>query len=285
MKRTTYCYLFCSYLLFVPTLSFAWGWDGHKLICALAETQLTDSARKMVNQLLADGEELSGGAVDFPISCLWPDDVRYEDRKGTYEHHFINVPDDAVTVDYERDCAALTCTATGVQQALTYLGSETDGKREVARRAAALRFLGHYIGDVHQPMHVGNSSDWGGNKIKVTWYGKDSNLHKVWDYEMLEKMNVRYPSSLPFLQSIPVEQNSQRVAEWFNESLKLGRSNAYANVDGELVKNGDQLGIAYLNRNKPVLLQRLTLAAHRLANLLNAIAAGEQPRAFTLTPN
>lgn len=262
----------------------AWGWEGHKLVCALAEEQLSDEAKKMVNNLLADGSKLKGGQKNFPVSCLWPDEVKYSSRKGTYEHHFINVPDDANRIDLQRDCAALNCIAVGLQQALHYLSQPAKGDREKRGRAAALRFLGHYMADLHQPLHVGNASDWGGNKIKIRWRDKSTNLHALWDYDMLEAMDITYPSSLPILRSVPSKQFSGNAHSWLNESLLLARKMAYINLDGHLIKSGDSLGEDYFNRSKPVLLERMALAAARLAHLLNEIAAGRQPEAFSLKP-
>ena len=157
----------------------------------MAQTKLTPGATIMVNALLVEGQALKGGQVSFPESCLWPDDVKYSNQKGTYEQHFINVPDHALTVDLLRDCPALNCIATGIQKALTYLSRPAGSSREKARRAAALRFLGHFVGDLHQPLHVGNASDWGGNKITVSWEGKETNLHALWDYGMLESMGIK----------------------------------------------------------------------------------------------
>lgn len=269
-------------LLLSPLQASAWGWDGHRLICAVAETQLTPAAKKIVRQLLAEGNDLKEGVVDFPDACVWPDDVKYSTRKSTYEHHFINVPDDAALIDLDRDCAATNCIAIGVQQSLNYLQREPDAKRDVTRRAAALRFLGHYIGDLHQPLHVGNASDWGGNKIRVSWLGADSNLHAVWDYKMMDTMKITYPDSVDWLAAQEPANTDGRVIDWMNQSLQLGRSHGYAHFDGSLIRSGDSLGMDYLNRSKPVLIQRLLEASARLASLLNAIAAGERPQAFTL---
>jgi hypothetical protein len=271
--------------LLLSSNAMAWGWEGHKLICAIAQEQLTSDASKMVNRLLEDGKKLNKGVVPFPESCLWADNVKYSTRKGTYEHHFINVPDDAMTIDLHRDCAALNCTATAVQQALVYLGRPAESNKEISRRAAALRFLGHYIGDLHQPLHVGNASDWGGNKIKVRWNNKKSNLHAIWDYEMTDAMGLSYPKSVKFLLTLPTVSKTSSVMDWMNESLALGRSRAYVDQNGSLIKNGDSLGSEYLNHNKPIVLARLALAGKRLADLLNAIAAGEKPTAFLLSSN
>ena len=270
------------FLLLVSFNAQAWGWDGHRLVCAMAEAKLTAEARIMVDTLLVEGKALKGGQVSFAESCLWPDDVKYSNHKGTYEQHFINVPDEALTVDLLRDCAALNCIATGIQKALTYLSRPAGSGREKARRAAALRFLGHFLGDLHQPLHIGNASDWGGNKITVLWQGKETNLHALWDYGMLESMGIKYPDSLDFLLSVEKTSEHKHIIDWFNESLSLGRTNAYSNAQGNVIASGDSLGSDYLERNKPVLIARLVLASERLATILNEIAAGEQPRVFLL---
>ena len=270
------------FLLLVSFNAQAWGWDGHRLVCAMAQAKLTPEARIMVDTLLVEGKALKGGQVSFAESCLWPDDVKYSNHKGTYEQHFINVPDEALTVDLLRDCAALNCIATGIQKALTYLSRPAGSGREKARRAAALRFLGHFLGDLHQPLHIGNASDWGGNKITVLWQGKETNLHALWDYGMLESMGIKYPDSLDFLLSVEKTREHKHIIDWFNESLSLGRINAYSNAQGNIIASGDSLGSDYLERNKPVLIARLVLASERLATILNEIAAGEQPRVFLL---
>ncbi len=270
------------FLLLVSFNAQAWGWDGHRLVCAMAQAKLTPEARIMVDKLLVEGKALKGGQVSFAESCLWPDDVKYSNHKGTYEQHFINVPDEALTVDLLRDCAALNCIATGIQKALTYLSRPAGSGREKARRAAALRFLGHFLGDLHQPLHIGNASDWGGNKITVLWQGKETNLHALWDYGMLESMGIKYPDSLDFLLSVEKTREHKHIIDWFNESLSLGRTNAYSNAQGNIIASGDSLGSDYLERNKPVLIARLVLASERLATILNEIAAGEQPRVFLL---
>ena len=270
------------FLLLVSFNAQAWGWDGHRLVCAMAQAKLTPEAKVMVDTLLVEGQALKGGRVSFAESCLWPDDVKYSNHKGTYEQHFINVPDEALTVDLVRDCAALNCIATGIQRALTYLSRPAGSGREKARRAAALRFLGHFIGDLHQPLHIGNASDWGGNKITVLWQGKETNLHALWDYGMLESMGIKYPDSLDFLLSVEKTSEHEQLIDWFNESLSLARTNAYSNDQGNIITSGDSLGSDYLERNKPVLIARLVLASERLATILNEIAAGEQPRVFLL---
>ncbi len=276
------------FLLFALTAlhcppALAWGWEGHKLVCALAELQLSPAAKTMVDELLEDGATLKGGKVDFAHACLWADDVKFSTRKDTYEHHFLNVPDDVSRIDLSRDCGSLSCILVGTQRALTYLAREPQGSRERERRAAALRYLGHYVGDLHQPLHVGNASDWGGNKIKVEWFGKSTNLHALWDYGMLETAGIKHPDSLRYLSDVrPRTKPDPVLLNWLQESLTLARTNAYVDADGKEIRSGDKLGKAYLDINKHVAIERLLIGAARLADLLNRIAAGEEISAFTL---
>ena len=261
-----------------------WGWEAHKLICALAEEQLTPKAKKNVNQWLSESGELYGGVKNFPQACLWPDDVKHTTRKDTYAHHFINVPNEADSVRLDRDCAATDCLATGIQKSLIYLSRQTNSQRDVTRRAAALRFLGHYLADLHQPLHVGNASDWGGNKISVTWRGEKTNLHALWDYKMPEVAGLNYPESLTCLaESSPTLDNST-IYDWLNESLRLARSHAYVDLHGRQLAPGVTIGEGYFERSKPIIIERIRIAAARLSGLLNQIAKGHRPSAFKLLP-
>ena len=253
----------------------AWGADGHRLICAMAEAKLTPEAKSMLFETLRMGKFLDNNAdEDFPEACLWPDKARHTTHKGSYEEHFINVPKSEDSVDLARDCAALNCVATAIQRNLVYLSRDAQGKREKARKAAALRFLAHFVGDLHQPLHVGNGEDWGGNKIKVNWYGKKANLHGIWDYEILKKAGITYPDSLEYLQEIKPENSEGDVLAWIRTSFRLARNNAYKDTEGNLIASGDTLGDAYFERAKPIVMSQISLSSSRLAYLLNELAAG-----------
>jgi hypothetical protein len=253
----------------------AWGADGHRLICAMAEAKLTPEAKSMLSETLRMGKFLDNNAdEDFPEACLWPDKARHTTHKGSYEEHFINVPKSEDSVDLARDCAALNCVATAIQRNLVYLSRDAQGKREKARKAAALRFLAHFVGDLHQPLHVGNGEDWGGNKIRVNWYGKKANLHGIWDYEILKKAGITYPDSLEYLQEIKPEDSASDVLAWIRTSFRLARDNAYKDTEGNLIASGDTLGDAYFERAKPIVMSQISLSSSRLAYLLNELAAG-----------
>lgn len=264
-------------------LALGWGYEGHKLVCGLAEQKLNQEARRMVTELVSQGQALEDKSDSFAEACLWPDSVKYSTRQDTRPDHYINVPDDANRIDLARDCPAMNCLAIGVQRALTYLAAPAEGKQQMARRAAALRYLGHYIGDLHQPLHVSNGSDWGGNKIRIRWQRETTNLHALWDYHMLEAMGFTYPESLEHLGADLPDAGSVNILGWMNETLQLTRSHAYVGLDGQPIASGARLGMDYMNHNKPVMVQQIRLAAARLALLLNQLAAGQEIKAFVVT--
>lgn len=254
----------------------AWGETGHQLVCELAYEGLSDKGKRFVEETLAMGKELDGnGKNDFAQACLWPDKARFADYKGTYEQHFINIPRGEKDINFARDCAALDCIAVGIQRSLVYLSKTPEGAREEARKAAALRFLGHFVADLHQPLHVSHGEDWGGNRIRVSFFDEQTNLHAVWDTALVSRSGLEYPASLVFLGGIDMEVGSPNVLSWMRDSFKLARFHAYMGMDGTPVKSGDSLGIDYLERSKPVVIEQIRKASVRLTYLIEKLAEGK----------
>jgi hypothetical protein len=255
---------------------FAWGQTGHKLICAVAEKNFTPKAHAFVKEVLEYGEFLDNDSqMTFVEACLWADESRFTTHTGSYEQHFINIPAGANRVSLARDCAALDCIVVGIQRNLVYLKNPASGKREQARKAAALRFLGHFVGDLHQPLHVSHAEDWGGNKIKVSFRKKQTNLHGLWDTVLLEAAGLAYPDSVEWLASQQTDIGSRNVLEWMNESFRFAEKKAYLDTDGEPISMAAVISEDYFLRSKPIIQQRLLLSAHRLAYLINTLATGK----------
>ena len=125
----------------------------------------------------------------------------------------------------------------------------------------------HLVGDIHQPLHVGKGEDRGGNDIKVKWFGKDTNLHRVWDTEMINTYMMSYTEFTAHLNenfdSSKIEMKSED--QWVDETQKLV-IDVYANV-----KNGDSLGYDYVYENFEIVKSQLFIAGVRLAQTLNDI--------------
>ncbi len=269
----------------LPPQVRAWGYEGHRLVCGIAESYLTTKGKSFLKKVSARGQYLKGGELSFPESCVWPDEVKYSSRKDTYDYHFLNVDPGALDVDLSRDCPGLSCLPVGIQRSLNYLQLTPGSKREKGRQAAALRYLGHYIGDLHQPLHISHQQDWGGNKIKVLWFGKETNLHSVWDSKILDRIGLNHPRSIGFMLAKEVDPGEIDIMRWVHESLVKARHDAYRHRDGSMIKMGDSLADQYFSTNKPIVIQQLVLAGRRLAMIINTIATGESVSFLRATPS
>lgn len=157
----------------------AWGGDGHRIVANIAEAHLTPAAKAQV-QLLLDGAHLADVAS-------WADEVR-RDRPATSRWHYVDIPYEASSYDAARDCQATDhgdCVIAEIARAEKVLGDLSASKNE---RAEALKFLVHFVGDMHQPLHsierndpVTGNGDRGGNEVHITFFGAPANLHGVWD--------------------------------------------------------------------------------------------------------
>ena len=155
----------------VPT----WSAAGHEVICEIAWMRLGDDARAMVRDVA--GLE---SRADFAESCVWADRVRRTTHRHTASYHYVNIPPDRSGFDMERDCShpERRCVTWAVRRYAEVLHDRT-ASRET--RGEALKFLAHFVGDIHQPLHAGYADDLGGNRVAVNFFGDARNLHSVWD--------------------------------------------------------------------------------------------------------
>jgi hypothetical protein len=271
-----------------PDAARAWGPVGHEIVCDLAYRLLSVRGRDLVDEIRAAGD--LGETHDFHEACIWPDEVRRGPFAGTAAYHFVNVRADASGFDLARDCAALDCAPVAIQRYVSVVARAPGGSRSGRQaRAEALRFLGHFVGDLHQPLHVGRDADRGGNLIDVSWFGDwgapghPLQLHKVWDVGILESAGYRSVADAPPL-LVEIDRRDVTgwrdfdLVAWTEQSHELAEAYAYRHPDGRPVRSGDQLGEAYFEAARPVAEAQLMKAAVRLAHLLDAAAAGSLPR-------
>jgi hypothetical protein len=292
----------------------AFGSQGHSIVCEIAFQRLTPAARSLVEAIRADRSEVrdpfrdcgapcasdhpdDGRDMSFSEACSWPDEARFDTYKGTYENHFINVSNVFTALDVGRDCAELDCALVGIQRFAQYVAARPSGGRERERRVLALRFLGHIVGDLHQPLHVAFAEDLGGNLIQVRWRTgngnetTNTNLHSVWDGDISRRagwtINPRNTAMTLNGQITAAQAAAWGVLDpeaWAAESFALSLATAYRKPDGSRVQPNETLGDAYFAAARPVLETQLKKAGVRLAALLNAAAAGTlPPRLVTLS--
>ncbi|PIE39593.1 MAG: hypothetical protein CSA53_00730 [Gammaproteobacteria bacterium] len=252
-------------MILVANPAKAW-WDlGHRAVCDVALETVNAKTRVAVEQLLAPGER-------FGAACIWADAIKSE-RPETAPWHYINTkPGDTDLSQVHRSAEGDILTA--LQEQIDIL---SDCARSPAQRREALRFVGHLVGDIHQPLHVAYQEDLGGNLYRVNLppalaaslgeEGGTSNMHAVWDGLLLVYASRdRRQSLYQLLQSHPADGDVSAEPEtWANESLALVNDPALAYLK-ELRVN--TLTEAYFQQNWPKAVRRLSAAAQRLAYVL-----------------
>ncbi len=242
-------------LLLTPATAHGWGYVGHRVVAQIAANHLSEDAERAVAELL--------GTENLPRVAIWADQIRSD---PTWKHagvwHYISVEDGEVVPGAERNPDGDVLAA--MDRCVAVLRNP---EADRADRVEALKFLVHFVGDVHQPLHVGRRGDRGGNSVKVQWYGEPGNLHSVWDSGLIESQKLSYSEFAehldhPTAAQIAAWQGAGRQ-RWAEESKAL-RPRVYDIGDGDL-------GYVYTYVNLPLVEQRLLQAGVRLAGLLNEI--------------
>jgi hypothetical protein len=241
--------LLLSFIL-LPSSIFAWGAKGHKIVAAIAkqclDKQTTDSVQKYL------------GVMSFEDASVWMDEVRSE-REYDYlkPWHYVNVEKDKTYVK-TKDPEVVN----EIEIAIATLKEK--GVRDKDRINFALKVVFHLIGDIHQPLHCGYAEDKGGNKIEVQYMGKGSNLHKVWDSEIIEDVNITLSDCLKLANTLSANEKKKmqnnNVEVWMTEAREL-LPEVY-NFETKIKQD-------YIDKNKPVIEKQLVRAGIRLAMVLN----------------
>jgi hypothetical protein len=262
----------------VPSPVLAWGKTGHRVVAAIADTQLSGLARAHVQEILGPGESLDEAAT-------WPDEMRSAPsafwQKTATPWHYVTL--NGIIYDHapsEGDAL----------EALDHFRSVLeDPNASFADKQLALRFVVHIVGDLHQPLHVGKCCDRGGNDVKVSWFGKPTNLHAVWDSQLVDEEQLSFTELAAKLERHI--SNRQLIdwwdinpRDWISESAQI-RDTLYPPParpkKGQKVKKGQtllpDLSYSYVYKFTPLMEQRLSQGGVRLAAYLNALFAKPQP--------
>lgn len=262
-----------------------WGGQGHRLLGLIAAERLTPIAKQNVAWLL-DGQSLAD------VSS-WADTIR-SDQQQTYGWHFLNIPPEAKGYDRDRDCPRAAGVAPGsrsdrwrdcaVDRILFWEQRLADVTLDRADRATALKFIVHFIGDLHQPFHtlgVGR----GGNEVHVRVFGEANcaedgqkpfpcNLHSVWDGRLIGHRALDDRAYTAQLQKLIVDkrlgaQPPGTPAQWAEQSFRLAKE--------ALVKPGTNIDDGYYRRHISVIDERIAVAGVRLGSVLNRALSVQRP--------
>lgn len=241
--------------LFAISESFGWGATGHRTTGYIAEQVLNAKAKKRIAAILEQ--------ESIAMASTWMDDIRSD---STYDYtviwHYTTIPDGKKYEDVEANPEGkLVMMIEKITQELRA------GKLSAKQEKEYLKFLIHLVGDIHQPLHVGKPGDKGGNDVKVKWFGRDTNLHTVWDSQMIDDTKLSYTELAQSLikpdNAVIAKWQSSSVRDWALESMTY-RPQVYD------VGNGS-LGYQYTYKYFSIARMRMLQAGLRLGGLLNSI--------------
>ena len=245
---------------FSPTPALAWGAEGHEIVAGVALRELTPAARQDVGRLL-------GGPVMMVHQASWADEVR-EARPQTGAWHYVDIPLQAGGYDAARDCDGGNCVVAQIENDLRILRDRRAGD---SARAEALRFLIHFVADVHQPLHAEDNDDKGGNQVHARLGRERASLHKLWDVDVALPLGPDPDVIADGIErDISAAQRkdwqSGSPARWANEAHAIAREHVYPPLQGA---RDIRLPPDYAFREAPLVRILMAKAGVRLAWLLN----------------
>jgi S1/P1 Nuclease len=305
--------------LFSASPARAWGCKGHETVALIAEKHLSPEAKELVLTLLKENpvdpslKRYCGSAVNDPMgdAATWADDVRNERHNGPW--HYIDIPRGTVRPADGGNLAPYCGDAGCVTEALAaQIAILKDKSADSTKRAEALRYIIHFVGDLHQPLHSTTNDDEGGNCLPLKYFrrkprehnhGFSPNLHNVWDSAILERDaegadSHEYADRLDETYASSIEQWQKagiHIEDWVWESHAYAEKNVYDaltpkvaiekptpvhactddnNIGARLLDEHITVAEPYQDQAAPIVERQLTIAGIRLAAILNASAIG-----------
>ena len=230
-----------------------WGKNGHRVIGEIATQNLTQQTLKVVNEIL-DGQSLA-------LVSTWADEMKSNSEFDKYSSwHYVNIPLDKEYNQIEKNPKGDIIQA--INKCIEVLEDKNSSKVD---KSFHLKYLVHLVGDVHQPLHTGRYEDKGGNDIKLKFFGRPTNLHKVWDSDMIDDYKMSYTELAESLTILQQTSKSLNPEDWVFESHQEVKK-IYSEV-----KDGDYISYDYINKNFSLIELKLYKAGTRLATILNEI--------------
>ena len=254
------------FALFICLFLVSWGETGHRTVGRIAESHLTPEAKSAISALLR-GQSLADVST-------YADEIKSDpEYKYTASWHYINLPAglnyesfrNFVIHDQQPNIYSVLLTD------INYLKNPSTIKAGPNRikgvEAYLVKWVVHLVGDMHQPMHVSRAEDRGGNSIQVRFDNNYTNLHALWDYDMIDKQRLSY-------QQIAKEYDTAtpaQISKWQHDKIMLWLFESYqisTILYTEAEKNND-FDNAYYQEHLPVVKRRIDQAGIRLAGILN----------------
>ncbi len=251
-------FVLITFSLLLSQNSLAWGKTGHRVVGEVASKYLTKKSKEKVQEILK-------GHTMAEVSNFL-DDIK-SDHQEKYDtlrpYHYVSVPDGMKYSDVNHNPKGDV--VQGINIAISKLKSHQLSPED---EAFYLKILIHLVGDIHQPLHTGRKDDLGGNKIFVSWFGKKSNLHKVWDSEMINDKLYSYTE----LANVVNITTPKEVKKWQSDNIDVWiQENMDLRPDIYKFDSDKKLGYKYSYNHWDDLKQQLLKGGVRLAGILNEI--------------
>ncbi|MDX6746874.1 S1/P1 nuclease [Polaribacter sp. PL03] len=253
-------FLLISFFFFAkPTAEEAvfWGQNGHRATGKIAENHLKRRAKKKIDKLL-NGQSLA-------FVSTYADEIK-SDRAFSkyYSWHYVNMNLDESYADTAKNPKGDI--VTGINKCIEVLKDKTSSNED---KSFHLKMLVHFVGDLHQPMHIGQREDKGGNTIQVQWFGQGTNLHAVWDTKMIENWNMSYLELADSAKDLSKKQieaiEAGSIVDWVDEIHEVTKE-VYKSA-----KVGENLRYKYSYDHFGTVRNQLQRGGIRLAKILNDI--------------
>ena len=243
-------------IIYAMLSSFVLGWGkkGHRITAKIAETYLTKNAKIQIKKLM--------GHHDLSRMSNWADEIKSDPNwKIANDWHWCTIPDGEL---YEKDKHS----GKAVEKVNEFINVLKNEKSNKENKQIALKFLIHLIGDLHQPMHVGNGIDRGGNDIKLNWFNSPTNLHRIWDSDLINLQELSYSEYSDYLL---LNEDRGKIRKWQGDDVLI-----YIHESRDMRTqcydfSGENLKWEYFYKHKQLLEKRLLQGGVRLSGELNRI--------------
>lgn len=246
---------------YLPHFCFAWSQEGHRVCGEIASRHLTKKAQLSIASILGD--------ESIAMASNWADFIKAD---SVYAYlspwHYIDLPDSLNYVSLQSFLK--TDTATDAYTKIKFLSAQLKNKQLAKdKKAMYLKLLIHIVEDIHQPLHT-IGTEQGGNGIKVTWFNESSNLHKVWDGDVINFQQLSYTEYANWLDHAKPQQiktwQQQPISQWLFDSYSIGE-----NLVKEITQTNQKLSYLYNYNHIDTLNQQLLKGGIHLAKVLNDI--------------
>lgn len=255
----------CVVMLLVGQLQLAsaWGMIGHRVIAEIAENHLSKKAKKNIQKLIGDQK--------LAYWSNWADFIKSDPDSAlnsTGVWHFVNTNSN---LDYETFVEELKASPeNNLYKSYNRIKNEAKNNTndDLLKKQQQLYFIVHLFADAHQPMHVSRAEDLGGNKIPVTFFGRKSNIHRVWDSDLVDNDNYSYTEYARVLDIYKPKEYAKYSVPF---EQVLFESHQLANKIYDDVAKNNELSYKYIYNFKYLMEECLYKAGIRLAAELNEI--------------